>query len=96
MAFDPRIRAELERRRPANVRELLRTLAGPGPNAPVAMQLAGVPDPFRSDVEDWLGEKERQGEAVARATLSWARVGGLAGIIAALAGIGAIIATLCH
>jgi hypothetical protein len=96
MALDPRIRAELERRRPANVRELLRTLAGPGPNASVAVQLAGVPDPYRSDVEDWLAEKEREGEALAWATLSWARVGGLAGIIAALAGIRAIVATLCH
>jgi hypothetical protein len=81
MALDPRIRAELERRGPVNVKELLRTLAGPGPNAPVAVQLDEVPDPIRADVEDWLREKEQEAEAVSRDTLKWAKIAGLAAII---------------
>jgi hypothetical protein len=76
MALDPRIRAELERRGPANVRELLRTGAGFGAHANVAVQLEGVSDPLRGDVEEWLAGKEREGEAVARDTLKWARVAG--------------------
>jgi hypothetical protein len=95
MAVDPRIRAELERRGPANVRELLRTRTGPGDRDPVALQLHGVPDPPRSDVEDWLREGEREGEAVARDTLKWAKIAGriavLGVIVTAVAGIIGII-----
>jgi hypothetical protein len=87
MALDPLIRAELERLGPANVKELLRTGAGSGRNAPVAVQLAGVPDPIRGDVEDWLREKEREGEAVTRDTLKWAKTAGIAAIIGVVAGI---------
>jgi hypothetical protein len=81
MALDPRIRAELERRGPANVRGLLRTRTGPGDRDPVALQLAGVPDPPRSEVEDWLREGEREGETVTRDTLKWAKIAGRAAVI---------------
>jgi hypothetical protein len=94
MALDPRIRAELERRGPANVRELLRNLAGPGGNAPVQMQLAGVADPIRADVEDWLREKEQETETVMRATLQWATTAGRVAIIGVLATAGLGIAGL--
>jgi hypothetical protein len=97
MALDPRIRAELERRGPVNVKELLRTLAGPGPNVPVAVQLDEVPDPIRADVEDWLREKEQEAEAVSRDTLKWAKIAGLAAIIGvvvtAFIGIASIFVT---
>ena len=66
MALDPRVRDELERRGPTNVRELLRIRTGPGDHDSVALQLAGVPDPPRSEVEDWLREAEREGETVTR------------------------------
>jgi hypothetical protein len=69
MALDPRVRDELERRGPTNVRELLRIRTGPGDHDSVALQLAGVPDPPRSEVEDWLREAEREGETVTRDTL---------------------------
>jgi|SRR6516162_5630082 hypothetical protein len=100
MTLDPRIRAELERRGPANVRALLVGLGGGvGRNTPVPLQLpAGVPDPLRGDVEDWLREKEREAEGVARRTLKWAKIAGLAaiifGIVTALIGIVAILVTL--
>lgn len=81
MALDPRIRAELDRRGPANVRELLRTRTGPGDRDPVALQLAGADDASRSDVEDWLREKEREAEAVGRDTLKWAKRAGYAAIV---------------
>ena len=97
MALDPRIRAELERLGPGNVRELLRILVGPGRKAPVAMRLPGAPDPTRGDVEDWLREKERETERVMRATLKWAKIAGVAAIISvivtAFAWIAGIIAT---
>jgi hypothetical protein len=76
MALDPRVRDELERRGPTNVRELLRIRTGPGDHDSVALQLAGVPDPPRSEVEDWLREAEREGETVTRDTLKWAKIAG--------------------
>jgi hypothetical protein len=45
------------------------------------VQLDGVSDPLRGDVEEWLAGKEREGEAVARDTLKWARVAGRVAII---------------
>jgi hypothetical protein len=97
MALDPRIRVELERLGPGNVRELLRTAAGSGRNAPVALQLPGVPDLTRGDVEDWLREKERETERVMGATLKWAKIAGVAAligvIVTALVGIAGIVAT---
>ena len=84
MALDPRIRVELERLGRGNVRELLRTAAGSGRSAPVAMQLPGVPDPTRGDVEDWLRGKERETERVIGATLKWAKIAGVAAITVSL------------
>ena len=81
MALDPRIRAELARRGPANVRELLRTRTGPGDRDLVALQLPGVPDPPRCEVEDWLREAEREGEAVTQDVLKWAKIAGRAAVI---------------
>lgn len=96
--LDPRIRVELEQLGPGNVRELLRTAAGSGRSAPVAMQLPGVPDPTRGDVEDWLRGKERETERVIGATLKWAKIAGVAAIIGvivtALVGIAGIVVTL--
>jgi len=98
MALDPRIRVELERLGPGNVRELLRTAAGSGRSAPVAMQLPGVPNPTRGDIEDWLRAKERETEWVVGATLTWARIAAVAAIIGvivtALVGIAGIVVTL--
>jgi hypothetical protein len=81
MALDPRIRAELARRGPANVRELLRTRTGPGDRDLVALQLPEVPDPPRCEVEDWLREAEREGEAVTQEVLKWAKIAGRAAVI---------------
>jgi hypothetical protein len=75
MALDPRIRAELARRGPANVRELLRTRTGPGDRDLVALQLPGVPDPPR------CREAEREGEAVTQDVLKWAKIAGRAAVI---------------
>jgi hypothetical protein len=107
MARDPQVLAELERRGPANVRALLVGLGGGvGRNIPVALQLAaGVSDPPCGEVEDrWREkelEKEREAERVARDTLKWAkvgdkwsRIGRLAAVAAALAGIATIGVTL--
>ena len=92
MALDPQIRAELERRGPTNVRELLRIRTGPGDRDPVALQLAGVADPSRTEVEDWLREVEREGEAVTRDTLKWAKIAGRAAVIGV--GITAVVGIL--
>src|SRR5205814_7225082 len=58
-------------------------------------QLAGVPDPPPSEVEDWLREDEQKREAVTRDTLKWAKIAGRAAIIGvvvtAVVGIGGII-----
>jgi len=98
MALDPRIRVELERLGPGNVRELLRTAVGSGRSAPVAMQLPAVPDPTRSDIEDWLRAKERETERGIGAALTWARIAAVAAIIGvivtALVGIAGIVVTL--
>jgi hypothetical protein len=42
-----------------------------------------VPDPPRRDVEDWLREVERDGEAITRDTLKWAKIAGRAAIFGA-------------
>jgi hypothetical protein len=102
MTLDPRVRRELERRGPANVRELLRTSAGAGPNAPVSFRVTGSSPAEvtlrRSCVEDWLREKEQETEGVMRETLKWAKIAGIAAVIgvivAVVIGMLGIFATL--
>ena len=92
MALNPQIRAELERRGPANVREFLRTSASPEPDAPVEL-LDGVSE-RRSNVEGWLREKELVAEGVTQDTLKWAKIAGIGTIVAGLIGITAICVTI--
>ena len=94
--LDPRIRAELARRGPANVRALLIGLGGGvARNTPVPLQLpARVPVPLRGDVEDWLREKEQEAERDRHDTLKWAKIAGWAAIIGVIVGIAAIVVTL--
>ena len=95
--FDPQIRAELERRGPANVRDALRRTA-----AGSFVELRGWFRPtlkLRHDtVEDWLREKEQGAEGVTYETLKWAKIAGWAaiigGVVASFMGLAAILATL--
>jgi hypothetical protein len=93
---------ELELSWSGSGREMYESYLGPPPgsgrNAPVALQLPGVPDLTRGDVEDWLREKERETEGVMGATLKWAKIAGVAAligvIVTALVGIAGIVVTL--
>ena len=66
MALDPRVRQVLEQRGVANVRLLLQNpdAAGVGPHSIVKLGTHGL-DPARSDVEDWLREKDLEADGLA-------------------------------
>jgi hypothetical protein len=89
MTLDPRVRDELERRGPANVRDLLRD-TGPGPNTSVYVPVEDAPQPRRFEVEDWLREKEQAAERLASTRhdqlLWWARIAGVAAVLGVLVG----------
>jgi hypothetical protein len=83
---DPHIRAELERRGPANVRDALgRTAQGS------FVEFRGWFRPTlkvrQATVEDWLREKEQEAEGITFAILKWAKIAGWAGIINVAVGI---------
>ena len=92
MPLTDRAKAELERRGPGNVRILLASAyVGYGQESAVKLRLGGS-DPFRSDVEEWLAEKERDLRFV-----FWVRVAGILAILAAVVGIvGMVVPLLDH
>jgi hypothetical protein len=84
MPLSPSDRAELERLQTDNVRQRL-DHAGPGPGAVVP----GLGPQFgmtRSDVEEWLAEKNREAAKLQLNIFWWAKAGAL------IAGIGILVA----
>lgn len=65
MTLAPQVRAELERRGIASVRELLWNATGPGQGSSVSLHAPNIPNPLRGEVEEWLREKEAAVETLA-------------------------------
>jgi predicted transcriptional regulator len=91
--LDPQIRAELERRGPANVREALRRTAA-GRFVELRVWFRPPLKIRQATVEDWLREKERGEEGVTYEILKWAKIAGVAAIIGVVIGLAAIVVTL--
>jgi hypothetical protein len=91
--LDPQIRAELERRGPANVREALRRTAA-GRFVELRSWFRPTLKIRQATVEDWLREKERGAEGITYQTLKWAKIAGITTIIGVAIGIAAIVVTL--
>lgn len=77
-------RAELEELGPSNVRAHESRFGG-GRNTPIPDFKCG--EMVRSDILDWLADKERHAERRQARTLFWAIVGGVAGVIGVLVSV---------
>ena len=99
MALTPNQLAELERRGVGNIRRMMQggEFVGVGPGASVPLGLRDE-NPRRSEVEDWLAEKERQSvdEAVDRHSrvMFWAKIAGIAAVVGAVAAIVGVVVTI--
>jgi hypothetical protein len=82
-------RAELERRGLENVRlKLMAAGVGRGANVRGFESPSEIPRDF---VEDWVAAEEKKIADERRWTLRWAFIGGVAGVVAALTGLYALL-----
>jgi len=92
MALTPEQRAELEKHGPETVRiKLLQGGADRGASIP-GFDTRVFRGLTRSDVEDWLAEKQAEAAKNQRLTLHWAIIAGLAAIAGVVVGAVGIVA----